>query len=250
VTYTAVDVRRSTRDLDGALFAVVQNTPALARIAVALPAEGDRWKIVLGGYFGDAAPTSRDGLLAFAASLPDPVVRELLDNEWLSEPAQHRFPSSQRRHWEKVRRLPSGFAVIGDAVASFNPLYGQGMSAAALQAEALVDAVDRFGTSARLPATVAAAAYKVVATPWQIATGADFVYDRTNGRRPRGTDLVNRYMSKVFVAAATDERVNLALTRVQQLLAPPSTLFAPAIVRRGRRPAAPPEPRPIASAPA
>ena len=232
VTYTALDVRRHPSDLDGALFAVVQNAPALARIGVALPAEGDRWKIVLGGYFGDAAPTTRDGLLDFAASLPDPTIRELLANEWLTEPAQHRFPSSQRRHWEKVRRLPAGFCAVGDAVASFNPLYGQGMSAAALQAEALGSCLDRTGPTPALPRAVARAAGRVVANPWQIATGADFIYRQTSGPKPPGTDLVNRYMARVFVAAAADEAVNLALTRVQQLLAAPPTLFAPAIVRR------------------
>ena len=247
VTYTAVDVRRSGADLDGALFAVVQNTPQLARIGVALPAEADRWKIVLGGYFGDAAPASRDGMLAFASSLPDPALRGLLKNDWLTEATRHRFPSSQRRHWERVRRLPAGFCSIGDAVASFNPVYGQGMSAAALQAEALARCVDRAGNTARLPHEVATATAKVVANPWRIATGADFIYAETTGPKAPGTDRINTYMRKVFVAAANDDVVNLALSRVQQLLAPPPSLFAPSLVRRVRR-ASKTNQRPAASA--
>lgn len=234
VTYTGVDVRRAPGDLDGARFAVVQNSPALARIGVGLPAEGDRWQVVLGGYFGDSAPTTRGGLLEFAASLPDPAIHELLQNEWLGEPRQHRFPSSQRRRWERVR-LPAGFCVVGDAVASFNPIYGQGMSAGALQAEALAACLGRVGNTAALPRAVARATAKVVDNPWRIATGADFVYGTTTGRRAPGTTIVNRYLEQVMRASAVDDTVNLALTRVQQLLAPPTSLFRPGVVRRVRR---------------
>jgi 2-polyprenyl-6-methoxyphenol hydroxylase-like FAD-dependent oxidoreductase len=232
VTYCGLDVRRHPGDLDGATFAVVQNSPALARIGVALPTEGDRWKLILGGYFGDASPLDRDGILAFAASLPDPALTHLLANEWLTEPRHHRFPSSQRRHWDQVRRLPAGFGVVGDGVASFNPIYGQGMSSAALQAEALARCIDRHGIGPSSSRAIARATAKVVANPWQVAAGADFIYPQTVGPKPRGTDRINRYLERTFVAAAEDDEVNLALTRVSHLLAPPATLLRPAIVRR------------------
>lgn len=235
VTYTAVDVRRHASDLGGGLFAVVQNTPELARIGVALPAEGDRWKVLLGGYFGDSAAPTAAGMQQFAASLPDPVISRLLSNEWLTEPAQHRFPSSRRRHFEKARRLPAGLCVIGDAVASFNPLYGQGMSSAALQAEALQRCVHQHGNGPALPRAVAAATAKVVSNPWQIATGADFIYPQTTGPKPPGTDAINRYLALAMRAAATDEHVNLALYRVQHMLAAPPSLLSPRIFRRVRR---------------
>ena len=232
LTYTAVDVRRSATDVDGGRFAVVQNTRALPRMGVALSAEGDRWKIALGCYFGDAAPATRDGILQYAASLPDPVILRLLEDEWLTEPAQHRFPSSLRRRWERVRHLPAGFCAVGDAVASFNPLYGQGMSAAVLQAEALKTCLERVGGTPQLPRAVQRAAARVVANPWRIATGGDFVYPSTKGSKAPGTDAVNRYMERVFVAAAADPDVNVTLNRVTQLLAPPTSLLAPEVVRR------------------
>ena len=149
---------------------------------------------------------------AFADSLPDPPVHTLLDNDRVAEPATFRFPSSRRQHWERARHLPAGFVVVGDAVASFNPLYGHGMSSAALQAEALATCLDHPGNCARLPHLVARAAAAVVANPWQIATGADFIYPRTRGTRPPGTDLLNRYLARVIAAAADDRTVNLALS--------------------------------------
>jgi hypothetical protein len=71
-----------------------------------------------------------------------------------------------------------------------------------------------------------------VANPWQVAAGADFIYPQTTGPKPRGTDLVNRYLERTFVSAATDPDVHLALARVQHLLAAPSSLMRPGIVRR------------------
>lgn len=242
VTYVGTEVRRRAGDLDGVMFAVVQNSRELARLAVVLPAEGNRWQVVLGGYFGDAAEATPEGMRAFAASLPDTAAVEVLRNEWLTEPRRYRFPSSLRRHWEACRRLPAGFCAVGDAVASFNPIYGQGMTSAALQAEGLVAALDRHGNGAALPRHVARAAARVVANPWRIATGADFIYPRTQGRRPPGAALVNRHLERVMRAAASDDEVNLALARVQQLLAPPTSLFTPSLMRRvraaGRQPAA------------
>lgn len=126
-----------------------------------------------------------------------------------------------------ARRL----VVAGDAVASFNPIYGQGMTSAALQAEALGRRLERIGNTARLPHAVAKAAAAVVANLWRIATGADFIHPRTRGAKAAGTDVFDRHLAKV-IAAADDPAVNLALSRVQQMLAPPPVLFTPAIMRR------------------
>ena len=244
--YTAFVVDRRVEDFDRAALAIVQNTPALSRIGVALPMEGDRWQVVLGGYFGDAAPGDAAGARDFARSLSDPALAELLNRPFHSEPAHYTFRSSLHRHWEKVSPTPSGLCVVGDAVASFNPLYGQGMSSALLQAAALGKAIDRHGGGASLPRPYARTAAKIVANPWLTATGADFVYATTAGERPPGNALVNRYVERVTRAAAVDETVNEAFTGVQQLLTAPPTLFRPGVVvgtllhgARHRTPAAP-----------
>jgi len=109
------------------------------------------------------------------------------------------------------------------------------MSSAALQAEALAACVDRHGGRDELGAAVARATAKVVADPWRVAVGADFIYPRTTGPKAKGTDAVNRYLDRVFVRAADDPVVHLALARVQHLLAPPASLFAPRIAWRVRR---------------
>lgn len=105
------------------------------------------------------------------------------------------------------------------------------MTSAALQAEALGRRLERIGNTARLPHAVAKAAAAVVANLWRIATGADFIHPRTRGAKAAGTDVFDRHLAKV-IAAADDPAVNLALSRVQQMLAPPPVLFTPAIMRR------------------
>lgn len=69
-------------------------------------------------------------------------------------------------------------------MASFNPLYGQGMTAAILHAEALGHYLDRYGNDTGLPRRMARRSAAITANPWQIATGADFVYPRTAGHKP------------------------------------------------------------------
>lgn len=234
LTYTTVVLRRHPGQLDGDVYAMAQNVPPhLSRLAVLLPYEGDRWGLVFAGYFGDRPEPGRDGLLAFADSLPVPWFGDLLrETEWLCEPYSYRFPSSLRRRFERLRALPAGFAALGDGVSSFNPLYGQGMSSAALQAMALGDALDRHGNSAKMPRAFARRAAKVVDNPWKIAAGADFGYPQTTGDKPAGTDVMNRYIDRVLRACSIDHTVNRKMGEVQQLLVPPEALLRPGIVIR------------------
>ncbi|HKA05594.1 MAG TPA: hypothetical protein VKD67_14760, partial [Acidimicrobiales bacterium] len=169
--------------------------------------------------------------------LPAPEVGHVVDRaEPLTPVATHRLLSSQRRRFEKLRRVPAGFVSLGDAISSFNPLYGQGMSSAGLQARALGEVLARFGADDdRLPKRFYRRAAKVVATPWKIAVGADFAYPQTTGPKPFGTDLMNRYVARVLVAARGSAEVNGAILQVQQLTAPLSSLARPSMVRAVRK---------------
>ena len=230
--YAAFIVERRPDDFGGAAAVIVQNTRAVPRIGLVLPMEANRWQLLLGGYFGDAPPGDAAGARTFAQSLSDPVLAPLLDRPFLRGPMRYTFRSSRRLRWDELRPHPRGLCVLGDAVASFNPIYGQGMSSALLQADALGAMIDRHGTGPDLAPAFARAAAKVVDSPWLIATGSDFVYDATLGPRTPGTAFVNRYVDRVTRAAAVDDSVNAAFTGVQQLLAEPPSLFRPSVVAR------------------
>jgi 2-polyprenyl-6-methoxyphenol hydroxylase-like FAD-dependent oxidoreductase len=204
------------------------------RLVMVLPMEGDRWITVLGGLHGESAPFDETERLAYLRTFPSPMIADLLENaEPLSEPVTHRFPSSQRRHLEKLRRFPLGWVPLGDAVSSFNPIYGQGMTSATQQAHALGECLRRSGAiDRRFARRYFKAASKVVAVPWSIATGSDFAYPDTKGKKPPGTDLVNRYMDRVAIAAQHDDEVALRFNQVVALVRRPESLLTPVFAAR------------------
>jgi 2-polyprenyl-6-methoxyphenol hydroxylase-like FAD-dependent oxidoreductase len=88
--------------------------------------------------------------LAFARALHTPKLYDLIkDAERVSDFTSYRFPTSVRRHYERLTTFPEGFVVLGDAISSFNPFYGQGMSSAALQVQALQQELRERGAEAR-----------------------------------------------------------------------------------------------------
>jgi 2-polyprenyl-6-methoxyphenol hydroxylase-like FAD-dependent oxidoreductase len=234
VSYGTRTLRRTPHDMDG-LFAVVAATPpAEPRGGVATAIEGDRWIVTLAGMHGDTVPTDDEGYLAFARSFPTPIIADLLERtEALSPVMSYRYPANQRRHFERLRRYPSGFVALGDAVCSFNPVYGQGMSSAILQAVQLGRAAARHDLhSPRFPAAFYRRAAKVVDNPWRIAAGADFTHPATTGPKAPGTDLVNRYVHHVVRSTHVSRPVLERMMEVQSLLRPASHLMTPAMMAR------------------
>ena len=148
----------------------------------------------------------------------------------MGESVSARFPHSLRRRYEKLQRFPAGYLVFGDAISSFNPIYGQGMSVAALEAMEL-DAVLASGAAPVAPAFFQRAA-RVVDIPWSIAVGNDLQMPETVGPRNQGVRLVNWYVAKLHRAAHHDPALSVAFHRVSNLLASPPSLMHPANVAR------------------
>jgi 2-polyprenyl-6-methoxyphenol hydroxylase-like FAD-dependent oxidoreductase len=236
VRYATMTLRRTDTDLDGTFAIVIESPPHGKYAAFLVPIEGDRWIATIASSFGAPAPVDEQSFRSVAARLPSPELDQVLQRaEVLTPVALHRFISSKRRRYERLHQHPAGFVALGDAICSFNPIYGQGMSSAALQAMELGAVLDTVGNGTTLPAAFYRRAAKVIANPWQIAVGADFAYPECTGPKPPGTDLVNRYMARVLLAAQVSPEVNTAMILVQNLLAPPSTLFRPGMVRTVRR---------------
>jgi 2-polyprenyl-6-methoxyphenol hydroxylase-like FAD-dependent oxidoreductase len=194
--------------------------------------EGSRWLVKLAGVHDDVPGTTADEVLAFARSLLTPAVAQFVEHAGpLSSVASYRFPSSQRRHYENIPRLLPGFVTLGDAACSFNPIYGQGMACAALQAEALGDTVRAVGLgSEQLPRRFHRRAARVIDAPWAIAVGADFLHPKTVGPKARGTDPVNRYVLRVVRASHTSVPIARSFNLVLNLVKPVSTLARPSVV--------------------
>ena len=215
----------------------VGNLPRVgARGAVILPIEGGRAMCSLGGRAGDYPPTEREAVLEFAASLPHGVLAETLRRaEFLSPIARMIYPANRFRHYERCEALPLGLLPLGDALCSFNPTYGHGMSSAALQARALHDVLAARAPGADLRALSArylARAEEVARMPWRQANYNDFLYPTTQGDRAMFSAEEMQYRTAVQIAAMRDDVVREKLTAVNQLLAPFETLLEPEVRRR------------------
>lgn len=186
--------------------------------------------VTLGGYQGNHPPVDPEGFTAFAAQLPAGLYEVIQQAEPLSDPIRFTFPVSVRNRYERLRRFPDGLLVLGDALCSFNPIYGQGMSVAALEALALRDCLH--GDTHRLAARFFPAAATIVDNAWDISVTGDLRLPEVTGHRTLKVRLVNAYLPHLHAAAAVDSRVGAAFMRVSNLLDPPPRLLSPTLVLR------------------
>jgi 2-polyprenyl-6-methoxyphenol hydroxylase-like FAD-dependent oxidoreductase len=193
--------------------------------------EDDTWIFTVFGMVGHEPPRDLAGMLSFAQEYaPAHLLAAVRAGEPLAPVVQHRLPSSQWRRYDKMRRFPDGLLVTGDAMCSFNPVYGQGMSVAAMDAVALRDCLRRGPTD--LPRRYFRAAAKSIAVAWGHAAGSDLAFPEVEGRRTPAMRLTNRFADWVLTACETDAVVHARFFRVIGLVEPPSRLFDPSFLYR------------------
>ena len=184
--------------------------------------------LTLIGLRGDLPPTNPDGFDRFAASVGSAELQAVIRTaEPIDAPAAFRFPASTRRHYERIR-LPENLWVVGDSLASFNPVYGQGMSVAALEAVALARQLSR----ERVPPShlVMGELAKIVDVPWQLAGAVDRKFASPAKPPARRDRFMAAYVDRVQAAAGHDPVVGRGFLRVSGLLDPPSALLRPRLI--------------------
>ncbi|MGW7063306.1 NAD(P)/FAD-dependent oxidoreductase [Streptomyces sp. NPDC054904] len=214
----------------------VQGRPDSPRGGVLVPQGGDRWLVTLIGNGEHAPSTKEEEFLGFARSLRSPALHDAIRGATpLSDPTGFRGTANERRHYERMDRLPDGFLVIGDAACRFNPVYGHGMTVAALAAQALDEALTGLAPG-RIPAAtrrIQRATADAASVAWQIATSEDMRYAQTEGPPPdRATKVLQRYMSRVMVGANADPALSSRFFGVLSLSTPPNALLGPATMLR------------------
>jgi 2-polyprenyl-6-methoxyphenol hydroxylase-like FAD-dependent oxidoreductase len=205
---------------------ITGGTAARPRGGALTAIEGGLHHVSLAGMLGDTPSTELPGFIRFAQTLPFPDIhRAIIDAEPLDDGAAFGYPASVRIRYERLSRFPAGLLVIGDAVCTLNPIYGQGMTVAAMQAMALrrILAVGAAPAASRYFRHIA----KVVSVPWDIAVGGDLANPAVAGRRTAKVRLVNTYLRRLHAAAANDPALAQAFVRVSGLIDRPETLLRP-----------------------
>ena len=140
-----------------------------------------------------------------------------------------------RRHFERLDVFPRGLLPIGDAICRFNPVYGQGMSVAALEACLLQRLLDRPGEDSDPIAALAPAFFAevqtLIETPWSVAI-FDFAFPDTRGQRPADFETTLKFGIALTRLAAEDPAVHKLTIEVQHLLKPRSVYRDPTLVQR------------------
>jgi hypothetical protein len=193
--------------------------------------ENDTWMFTAFGMVGRKPPDELAELLTFIEDFaPAHVLAAIRAAEALGGAARYRIPSSQWRRYDKMRRFPAGLLIFGDAICSLSPIYGQGMTVAALEAMALQRCLRRGEDD--LARRYFQATTKAVGVAWQLAAGADLSLPEVEGPRCLSVRITNVYVKRVLAAAESDIAVAEQFAKVVGFLEPPSALFRPGIVAR------------------
>jgi 2-polyprenyl-6-methoxyphenol hydroxylase-like FAD-dependent oxidoreductase len=193
--------------------------------------ENDTWMFTVFGMVGQPPPNDLAGMLSFAQEYcPAHLIAAIRVAEPIGEVAHHHMPSSQWRRYDKMPQLPDGLLVCGDAICSFNPIYGQGMTVAALEAATLRDCLRGGGTD--LPRRYFRASAKPIGVAWQMVASSDLTFPGVVGRRSRSMRVTTRLVDWALTACESDLAVAVRFFKVNGLIFSPIRLLHPAFVYR------------------
>jgi 2-polyprenyl-6-methoxyphenol hydroxylase-like FAD-dependent oxidoreductase len=208
--------------------------PDELQAGVLFPVEGRRWIVTLGGLGGQYPPTDEEGFTRTLATLRSPILAEAVSLATPISPIYgNRAMANRLRHYESWKaRLPR-FLAVADSVCAFNPVYGQGMTTAAICAGVLEECLGKYGPShPELASRFFRAQARAESGAWEIATGADFMIRQTVGVRPLASRFSVPYFQSLFETAMDDMVLLRRFIEVVNMMRPPSSLFTPAMIAR------------------
>jgi 2-polyprenyl-6-methoxyphenol hydroxylase-like FAD-dependent oxidoreductase len=200
------------------------------------PVEDDQWVVTLLGAERDYPPVDDDGFLEFARSMRSTQLYEAIRDAEATTPLfAHRHTADHRRHYERMPSMPAGLLALGDSLCAFNPIYGQGMTVAALQAQTLGELFRRRlharAETAALTRPAQAAMAKVAARAWMVSASEDRRYPVTANPGP-AIRMLHSYFDRVLLACTVDVKVADAFLRVLNMLDKPTALQRPDVMLR------------------
>jgi 2-polyprenyl-6-methoxyphenol hydroxylase-like FAD-dependent oxidoreductase len=242
VSYVTRMYRRDEKQLDGRFGSLVTPYPGRPFGGAVLRQEGDRWVVLLAGMVGTEPPLDEDAMIAYAEQFASQDIAAVMrESAPLTEPLKYTYPESTRYHYESLAEPPDGLLVVGDAYGSFNPIYGQGITVAALEALILRRLLaaghghgghrNRVG-GAGLARDYFKSAGELVDEAWETSAASDLRFPDVEGKRRPGAALINAYGEKFRAAASVDPALGETFLRVANMMDKPAKLLAPGTVLR------------------
>ncbi|WBB68532.1 FAD-dependent oxidoreductase [Micromonospora sp. WMMD812] len=232
LNYSTALFRRQEANPDPTLVLALHSPDRSSDVAGAafFAIEDGRWMAMMAGY-GDNRPgrTAEDFVRRLREQFP-PEFGALAGNEMLGDVQTYRHADSRRRDFHALKRFPAGLVSVGDAVASFNPVYGQGITAAALHAACLSTYL-RSGPDLGAPAREFLALQKVVVdAAWSMSTSADLALPHVDGPYPRGYRISSWVGNQIVRATVTDVATARRFNQVVSMRTHPNSLATPGVI--------------------
>jgi 2-polyprenyl-6-methoxyphenol hydroxylase-like FAD-dependent oxidoreductase len=237
INYTTAYFRRAEEApeiITGIAFWSEQKRPAGIAPAAFNAVEGGRWMVMFGGYGDDKPGATPEEFRRMCGLLPE-MFGVVAADEMIGGVHQYKQADSRRRAYHALDRFPARLVSVGDAVASFNPIYGQGMTSATLHASCLSEWL-RSDPDLDAPAKGFFALQKVVVdSAWQTSATPDLALPHVGGPYPRGYKAAQWVTEQILDASVTDLEVARRFNAVTFMTAHPSTLATPGTVLRAIR---------------
>ena len=207
--------------------------PGLPRGGILLPLDSERWLLTLFGYLGEHPTPDPEGILRFAKELPVPDLYNVLASaKPLSDPVKFEYPRQVRQRYDRLERFPNGLLVVGDAMCSLDPVFGQGMTIASKEARALDRVLAADADDQALRRKFFSVCQQIIETPWLVTKSEALRFKKMPGERPPFVRILQWYTGHVFALSAESVDVYRAFLDVMHLTAGPEALFRPAVLSR------------------
>ncbi|MEO1391625.1 MAG: FAD-dependent monooxygenase [Cyanobacteria bacterium J06634_5] len=209
------------------------NQPEHNRAGILYPVEGDLWIVGLGGAAPELPPTDEAGYLDYARTLASPEIYEAIKSaKPVSDIYLYCGNENRRRAYEKLSSFPDNFLVMGHAACAFNPVYAQGMTMAAIEAQLLDRALQKLSAPLR-PGwnhTLQRQFSQAEDIPWAMATEMDQRCIQRNQPQSILARFQTWYQNQFLQLATQDSEVYRRMMLVTHMLKTPSSLLAPSLL--------------------
>ncbi|GAA3559631.1 hypothetical protein GCM10022235_29890 [Kribbella ginsengisoli] len=195
--------------------------------------ENDQWLVMLMSYEHHPAAESIDSFRAACTDLP-PIFAKASSGSATSEVQTYHQADSRRRDFIGLANFPARLIAVGDAVASFNPIYGQGLSSAALHASCLSEYLNSNPDLTTQATSYFTSLQVVVDAAWTISAGSDAARQDllTGAEVPEPVQHQRWAMNQILQATLKDRSIAEAFVAVTRMQAHPNTLQDPALLER------------------
>lgn len=226
-----------SQDRDWTIKLVYPNPPHEKIGGTISKVEGNRYIVTLIGYHNEIKEKdglkSENGFTNLAKKLPElDIYEEIKDATPLSVTSIYRVPNIIWRRFDKMQKFPNGLLLLGDTVCRIDPVFGQGMSIAVLEALELQKLFqDHHQTLNKITTNFHKKAAKIISPVWNMVITEDFRYPGTTGKKPIGLFIQQWYAKNIFLLSSQNQEIYHSFIKVMNLVRPMTILMHPKIIK-------------------